>query len=75
MRENCTTLYPNEEVAQKVSIYADAHSLGLPNEVTEYHKWVLETQERSYYTISLLEARFLTWLARSIGAKRGRLPW
>lgn len=72
MRENCTTLYPNEEVALKVSDYSDRHSLDLPDAVTKYHEWVLQTQERSYFTISMLEARYLTWMTRLMGAKRGK---
>ena len=71
MRDNCTTLYPNDIVGQKVSAYADGHSVALPEPIVKYHEWVLATQERSYFTISLLEARMLVWLARMIDAKRG----
>jgi protein-L-isoaspartate O-methyltransferase len=71
MRENCTTLYPNAVVAQKVSDYAISHSISLPEELTKYHEWVLKSQPRSYFAISPLEARFLIWLTRTVGAKRG----
>ncbi|KJZ74330.1 hypothetical protein HIM_06336 [Hirsutella minnesotensis 3608] len=70
MRENCTTLYPNDKVARKVSEYADRSSIDLPDTLIKYHQWVLDTQPRSYFTISLLEARLLTWMARTVGAKR-----
>ncbi|KPM39291.1 hypothetical protein AK830_g7270 [Neonectria ditissima] len=70
MKDNCTTLYPNDIVGQAVSEYADRHSLGFPARLTDYHAWVLETQERSWFTVSMLEARFLTWIAHLVGASR-----
>lgn len=73
MKTNCTTLYPNEAVAQKVSDYAVGHSVSLPAELTLHYEWVLATQPKSFFTISPLEARFLMWLARTIGANRGML--
>lgn len=39
MKKNCTTLYPNEAVAQKVSDYADRHSVSLPAEFTLHYEW------------------------------------
>ncbi|KAK7432862.1 hypothetical protein QQZ08_000725 [Neonectria magnoliae] len=66
MKENCTTLYPNNTVAQAVSEYADRRSLSLPARLTEYHTWVLQTQEQAHFTISTLEARFLTWIAHLV---------
>lgn len=74
MKSICTTLYPNEHVGAKVSEYADHKSLDLPDALQEYHALVLRTQERSNYMISTLEAKFLKWLARSLGVKRGKSP-
>ncbi|KAM4061169.1 o-methyltransferase [Hirsutella rhossiliensis] len=70
MKDNCTTLYPNDVVARKVSEYADRNSVDLPDALLQYHQWVLDTQPRCAMTISLLEARLLTWLARTVGVKR-----
>ncbi|KAG8418535.1 hypothetical protein J3459_012370 [Metarhizium acridum] len=70
MIENCTTLYPNDIVGRKVSEYSDQHSVPLPEDLVKYHEWVMRSQENSYFTISLLEARMLSWMARMVNAKR-----
>lgn len=74
MIENCTTLYPNDIVGRKVSEYSDQHSVPLPEDLVKYHEWVLRSQEHSHFTISLLEARMLSWMARMVNAKRGTNP-
>ena len=74
MIENCTTLYPNDIVGRKVSDYSDKHSVPLPEALAKYHEWVLSSQENFHFTISLLEARMLSWLARLVNAKRGTTP-
>ena len=72
MKENCTTLYPNAEVARKVSEYADDHSHSLPPAVLEYHDEVQKNRSKeSNFMISILEAKFLQWLTRMMGAQRG----
>lgn len=71
MKDNCTTLYPTQEVGYKISDYADDHSLHLTEKLDKYQAWVHQSQEKSAYSISMLEARYLTWTARMIGAKRG----
>ncbi|KAK2597363.1 hypothetical protein QQS21_006060 [Conoideocrella luteorostrata] len=70
MIENCTTLYPNDQVGLRVSEYSDQHSLRLPERLLQYHDWVLQSQPCAYFTISLLEARTLSWLARLTNAQR-----
>ncbi|KAG5913150.1 hypothetical protein E4U53_004985 [Claviceps sorghi] len=70
MKENTTTLFPNQQVGLKVSEYADNHSLPLGAALTQYHEWVNRTQPCAFFTISLLQARLLLWLARLVGARR-----
>jgi hypothetical protein len=65
-------LYPNAIVGTKVTNYADSHTLGLPKEITDYHAWICETQERANYCISTFQGKSLVWLARLAGAKRGK---
>jgi len=70
MKENYTALYPNDEVAQKVGDYSFEHSTKLPKHITDHHAWGVETQERSNYMISPLQAQFQIWMAKAVGAKR-----
>jgi hypothetical protein len=71
MRDNCTPLYPTDKIGQRVSDYSLNHSQELPKELQEYHNHILDTEPRSNYMISALEAKYLLWFARSVGAKRG----
>lgn len=73
MRENYSTLYPNELIAQSVTDYADEYSLQLDKEVCMHHEWVLATQKQACCIMSLFQARFLTWMARSMAAQRGNV--
>ncbi|KAE8454504.1 hypothetical protein EG329_000127 [Mollisiaceae sp. DMI_Dod_QoI] len=70
MKEIYTALYPNEKVAQKVGDYSFEHSTKLPKHITDHHAWGVETQERSNYMISPLQAQFQIWMAKAVGAKR-----
>lgn len=72
MKDNYTQLYPNEAVGRKVCDYSDKHSKVLSDALIKYHEWVVETQPRSNFTISLLQARVLSWLTKTVGAKRGK---
>jgi hypothetical protein len=74
MKESKAVLYPNEQVAKKVTDYSENHTLDLPKEITDYHAWIVETQEMSNYTISTFQAKSHVWLARLIGAKRSISP-
>jgi len=69
MKENYTQLYPNKQVAEKVSEYALAHSTRLPEHITEHHAWGSELPMANYM-ISPLQAQFQLWTARAVGAKR-----
>ncbi|KUJ09255.1 O-methyltransferase-like protein [Mollisia scopiformis] len=70
MKEIYTALYPNEQVATNVGDYSFSHSTKLPKHITDHHAWGVETQERSNYMISPLQAQFQVWLAKAVGAKR-----
>ena len=70
MKENYTQLYPNEHVAIAVGDYAFEHSTKLPKHITDQHAWASENHERANYMISPLQAQFLVWTAKAVGAKR-----
>jgi hypothetical protein len=70
MKENYTQLYPNEQVATAVGNYAFEHSTKLPKHITDHHAWGVASQEKSNYMISPLQAQFLVWMAKAVGAKR-----
>ncbi|PVH91172.1 family 3 O-methyltransferase [Periconia macrospinosa] len=70
MREIHTELYPNEHVSKAVGEYAFNHSTALSPKISDVHGWALETQEKSFYMISPLQAQFHIWLAKAVGAKR-----
>ncbi len=70
MKDNNTALYPNEEVAHKVSDYAATHSTKLPQHIRDHYAWDVRNQPSSNYMISPLQAQFLIFLAKSVGAKR-----
>lgn len=74
MKESQAVLYPNEQVAKRVTAYSENHTLSLPKEISDYHAWIVETQEMSNYTISTFQAKSHVWLARLIGAKRSIPP-
>ncbi|PQE28483.1 O-methyltransferase family 3 protein [Rutstroemia sp. NJR-2017a BBW] len=69
MFSNETPLYPNEEVAQKVTDYAYAHSTPLPQHLIEYHAEGGK-HERANYMISNQQAQFQIFMAKVMGAKR-----
>ncbi|KAJ9164672.1 S-adenosyl-L-methionine-dependent methyltransferase [Coniochaeta hoffmannii] len=69
MKDSAPVLYPNEQVGKKVTAYSEEHTLSLPKELTDFHAWILETQETANYTISTFQAKALVWLARLAGAK------
>ncbi|KAL8308034.1 hypothetical protein RB597_000638 [Gaeumannomyces tritici] len=69
MKELVPVLYPNGVVAASVTEYSDAKSSGLSEVLVRYHEKILQRPD-SYYTISLYQAKTLTFLARSIEAKR-----
>lgn len=69
MKDLVPVLYPNGVVAASVTEYSDAKSSGLSEALVKYHEKILQRPD-SYYTISLYQAKTLTFLARSIEAKR-----
>jgi hypothetical protein len=71
MKESAPVLYPNQVVGTRVLQYADERSTGLPHALLEYHEWILANRGDSDYTISPVQAKFLLWFARAIGAQRG----
>ncbi|KAI9743793.1 MAG: hypothetical protein M1818_002527 [Claussenomyces sp. TS43310] len=70
MKSSCTTLYPNEQVAIKVSDYAEKQSTKLPQNLVDLHAEVSEHHERAIYMVSTLQAQFQIWFTKAIGAKR-----
>jgi hypothetical protein len=73
MKENYTQLYLNEQVATAVGNYAFEHSTKLPKHITDIHAWGVANHEKSNYMISPLQAEFLVWMAKAVGAKRSKL--
>ncbi|PQE07400.1 O-methyltransferase family 3 protein [Rutstroemia sp. NJR-2017a WRK4] len=71
MFSNETPLYPNEEVAQKVTDYAYAHSTPLPQHLIDYHAEGGK-HERANYMISNMQAQFQIFMAKVMGAKRAK---
>lgn len=72
MKENYTQLYPNEQVATNVGNYAYQHSTQVPQHMLDHHAWATENHERANMMISPLQAQFQIWMAKAVGAKRGK---
>jgi len=70
MKESTTQLYPNEEVAGKVSAYAEEHSTKLPQAILDLHAHTSKNHSAANYMISPLQAQFQIWIAKAVGAKR-----
>jgi predicted O-methyltransferase YrrM len=71
MRENCSALYPNEFAPHQIGDYTDTCSIRLDDEVCQFHEWAQTTPKHGgCRCMSLYQARFLTWMARSMKAKR-----
>ncbi|KAL1863153.1 hypothetical protein VTK73DRAFT_6417 [Phialemonium thermophilum] len=70
MKVATPVLYPTPEISDKVTEYAENHTMGIPQKLTDYHTWICETQPHANYCISTFQARSLVWLARLAGAKR-----
>jgi predicted O-methyltransferase YrrM len=70
MRDSVPTLYPNAQVAEKVTAYSESHSAALPASLAEYHAEISRTRDDSFYMISTFESRALIWLGKLMGAKR-----
>lgn len=71
MKTSTTVLYPNQQVAEKVTEYSEARTSSLPKEIADYHAWICDTQAAANFCISTFQAKSLVWLARLTGAKRG----
>lgn len=65
-------LYPNAETSAKVMDYSIAHSTPLPEHLVKYHKWACEETKVPNFLISTYQAQMLIFLARIVGAKRGK---
>lgn len=70
MKPGSIDLYPNPATADRVSNYASELSTPLPQPILDYHARVAANHARAGYMISNLQGQYLTFLARSIGAKR-----
>jgi predicted O-methyltransferase YrrM len=60
--------------AESVICYSEKLSLDLPQYITNYHTHVTRTQPDSIMMISTSQAQSLVFLARLMGAKRGKPP-
>lgn len=65
-----STLYPTQQVADRVTAYSSERSAALPKYITDYHEWVLNNHERFNYMISNFQGQCHLFLARLIGAER-----
>lgn len=70
MKDSVTPLYPNEQVAKRVTQYSEEHSDALPKHITDYHDDIVKNHPRSDYMISDFQSQAHTFFARAIGAKR-----
>lgn len=73
MKNGTTILYTTETLGDRVSKYAESVSLKIPQPIKDYHARIIEKNPKdSNYMISNFQAQALVWLARLVGAKRGR---
>lgn len=71
MKSGTPVLYPNEDVAARVTGYAEEHSSDLPKHLLDYHAHVVATQPRANMMISTFQGQAMVWLAQLVGAKKG----
>lgn len=74
MKDNVTPLYTSPQLGAKVSTYSEQHSTPLPKYISDYHAHIVSTRDDSEYLSSGFQSQFNIFLAKSIGAKRGKLP-
>jgi hypothetical protein len=72
MKSNAPVLYPNEQTTQKVTDYSSEHSTPLPQHIVDYHARIVGSRADSNLMISDFQAQNHIWLAKLIGAKRGK---
>lgn len=72
MHENVAKLYPNPETSARVMEYSIAHSTPLPEYLAKYHAWGSADTKVPDFLISTFQAQMLIFLARIVGAKKGR---
>ncbi|KAK8073584.1 hypothetical protein PG994_004483 [Apiospora phragmitis] len=70
MKSGAPTLYPNADVASRVTEYSEQHSLSLPKHLHDYHDHVVSTQPRANMMISTFQGQAMVWLAHLVGAKK-----
>jgi hypothetical protein len=70
MKTSAPVLYPNDEVAEKVTAYSASHTLALPKHIVDYHAHINTSRSDSILMISTFQAQSHLWLAKLIGAKR-----
>ncbi|KAK7946805.1 O-methyltransferase family protein [Apiospora aurea] len=70
MKSGAPVLYPNEDVAGRVTGYSERHSASLPSQLMEYHAHIVSTQPRADIMISTFQGQAMVWLAHLIGAKK-----
>lgn len=73
MRDSCTPLYPNDQVAAKVTEYAEKHSSPIPQHMRDVHAYTSANDpDHANFMISTLQAQFQIWMAKALGSKRSR---
>jgi predicted O-methyltransferase YrrM len=70
MTVGASTLYPTQEVAERVTAYSSERSSPLPKFITDYHAWVIKNQPRFNYMISNFQGQCHVFLAHLVGAGR-----
>lgn len=75
MKEDYPLLYPNVEVGTKVTSYSNEKSGEIKPNVLQYHRLIKDTEKDAQYTISEFEAKYISWIAHLIGAKRGEISF
>lgn len=71
MKSGGTQLYATEELAGKVSEYAQQHSTPLPKFITDYHARSASSRSDSMMLTSNFQSQMHIFLAKTIAAKRG----
>ncbi|EFR04220.1 hypothetical protein MGYG_07227 [Nannizzia gypsea CBS 118893] len=71
MKEDSPILYPNQQVGERVGIYAKEHSTGIPKHIIDYHEHIrVSMPDTANYMISISQAQAMSFLAKTVGAKR-----
>lgn len=74
MKESFPVVYRTPELGTKVTEYSAKHSTPLPKHITDYHEHISSSRDDSDYMSSNFQSQLHTFIAKLIGAKRGKSP-